>query len=161
MYHTHKNKLNFVALICLIFMFFYHFPSSHLTILYIILYVPPLRGMGEGEGGGGTSLNFAFENFKYISISTYKWVPPPPHIYWKRSKIHLNIPPITYRGEYILLRIFQTFLSSKVMTFFCAKTPNHKKLTNKVISNVRKYIFGWISFFWSISSPYTWMYACT
>jgi hypothetical protein len=70
----HKNKLNFVALICLIFMFFYHFPSSHLTILYIILYFTPL-GWGDGVGGGGeggTSLNFAFENFKYISISTYK-----------------------------------------------------------------------------------------
>jgi hypothetical protein len=73
MYHVHKNKLNFVALTCLFFMFFLSF--SFFTSYYFVHYTvfSSVRvGMGEEEEGVGTSLNFAFENFKYISISTYK-----------------------------------------------------------------------------------------
>jgi hypothetical protein len=72
MYHIHKNKLNFVALICLFLLFFLSFSifTSYNFVHYTVFY--SVRVGGWGRGRGGTSLNFAFENFKYISISIYK-----------------------------------------------------------------------------------------
>ncbi len=123
-------------------MFFYHFPSSHLTILYIILYFTPL-GWGDGGGGRrGGGLPWILP-LRILSIYLYLLTSEShlPHTHIEKDQKYTYIFHLLPIEENMYFwESSRHFWALRLWHFVGQKRPSIKKINNRVISNVRKYI---------------------